>query len=82
MTSSAAHRLRTPKGRMIEIPVGGRTAGAFLAVHHSGSGPGILILPDGGLDDGMRARAELFGEEGYCVLAPDLGAGATPEAES
>ena len=79
MTSSAAHSLRTPKGRMIEIPIGGRTAEAFLAVHHSGSGPGILFLPDGGLDDGMRARAELFGEEGYCVLAPDLGAGATPE---
>ena len=80
MTSAEATAPRTPRGQPLEIEIGGRTLEAFTAVHHSGSGPGILFLPDaGGLDAGMRARAELFAEEGYCVLAPDLGAGATPE---
>ncbi|MCZ6849875.1 MAG: dienelactone hydrolase family protein, partial [Alphaproteobacteria bacterium] len=36
----------------------------------SGTGPGLLLLADDeGLDAGMRARADLLGEEGYSVLA-------------
>ena len=36
----------------------------------AGAGPGLLLLADeAGLDAGIRARADLFGEEGYAVLA-------------
>jgi len=63
---------------MTGIALDGRTVAAHVAVHHSGGGPGILLLADeAGLDRGMRARADLLGEEGYVVLAPDLGAGAS-----
>jgi carboxymethylenebutenolidase len=64
---------RTPKGQPLELEIGGRRVAAFVSVHHSGAGPGILLLPGGGIDPCMRARADLFGEEGYCVLAMDLG---------
>ncbi|MEE2970858.1 MAG: dienelactone hydrolase family protein, partial [Pseudomonadota bacterium] len=41
----------------------------YVSVHHSGAGPGLLILADEtGLDSGMLAHADLFGEEGYSVL--------------
>ena len=52
------------------IAVAGETREAWFAVHRSGSGPGLLLLADAaGLDAGIRARAGLFGEEGYAVLA-------------
>ena len=83
-----------PKGRMTRIDLGGRALEAYAAVHHSGSGPGLLLLADEqGLDAGMRARADLLGEEGYSVLAvegelplPDIAAAANslrarPETE-
>lgn len=58
------------KGRTITIELNGRTVEARAAVHHSGSGPGLLLLADeAGLDEGIKARADLFGEEGYSVLA-------------
>ena len=68
---------RTPKGQELELDIGGRKVEAFVSVHHSGAGPGILFLPGGGIDPAIRARADLFAEEGYCVLAMDLGAGAS-----
>ena len=50
--------------------VAGEAREAHAAIHRSGSGPGLLLLADGpGLDAGIRARADLFGEEGYAVLA-------------
>ena len=80
MNSGAAREARTPKGKACELDFGGRKVSAFTAVHHSGSGPGLLLLPDaGGLDKGIRARAELFGEEGYSVLVAELGGGASAE---
>ncbi len=74
MAEHAQLRPTAPKGRMITIGLDGRTIDAYAAVHHSGTGPGLLLLADDqGLDAGMRARAELLGEEGYSVLA--LGGG-------
>ena len=57
-------------GERRNIVVGSRSLDAYASVHRSGSGPGLLLLADeAGLDAGMRARADLFGEEGYAVLA-------------
>lgn len=80
MNSGAGRAARTPRGEARDFVFGGRKVSAFTAVHHSGSGPGLLLLPDaGGLDEGIRARAELFGEEGYSVLAAELGGDAHAE---
>ena len=57
-------------GETRRIVVAGEARQAHAAIHRSGSGPGLLLLADGpGLDAGIRARADLFGEEGYAVLA-------------
>ncbi len=57
-------------GEMRRIVIGGALREGYAAVHRSGSGPGLLLLADeAGLDDGIKARADLFGEEGYAVLA-------------
>ena len=57
-------------GGMRNVVIAGRALDAYAAVHRSGSGPGLLLLTDeAGLDEGIRARADLFGEEGYAVLA-------------
>lgn len=57
-------------GGMRSVVIAGRALDAYAAVHRSGSGPGLLLLADeAGLDAGIRARAGLFGEEGYAVLA-------------
>jgi carboxymethylenebutenolidase len=72
MSSSKTERYRAPGGQATTISLDGDPAASYVAVHHSGSGPGLLLLADAaGLDAGMRARADLFGEEGYCVLALD-----------
>lgn len=70
MDGQTGERQMAPKGQMIEINLGGRVVAAFRALHHSNSGPGLLLISDqAGLDTGMQARADLFGEEGYSVLA-------------
>ena len=57
-------------GGMRNVVIAGRALDAYAAVHRSGSGPGLLLLADeAGLDEGIGARADLFGEEGYAVLA-------------
>lgn len=57
-------------GGIRSVAVAGRAVDAYAAVHRGGSGPGLLLLADeAGLDRGIRARADLFGEEGYAVLA-------------
>lgn len=71
---------RTPKGRDVTLETWAGAIDAYVAIHHGGSGPGVLILPDGnGLDDGARALVNLFAEEGYVALAPSLGAEAGPD---
>jgi len=70
MSQSKSPRYHAPKGGFITIELGGQSIEAYRALHHSGAGPGILLLADWvGLDAGMQDRAELFGEEGYSVLA-------------
>lgn len=70
MAETSSGRVLAPKGSMTTVEIGGRAVEAYRALHHSGSGPGLMLLADeGGLDEGMRARADLFGEEGYSVLA-------------
>ncbi len=59
-----------PKGNMTALELGSRAIDVYVSVHDSGMGPGLLMLSDEqGLDAGMRARADLFGAEGYSVLA-------------
>ena len=57
-------------GTWIDIS-GGMTG--YLAVPASGSGPGIVLLQEiFGVNAHMRDVADLYAEEGYVVLAPDL----------
>jgi carboxymethylenebutenolidase len=61
-------------GQFIDIstPEGGRFRG-YLSVTDKGSGPGIVLLQEiFGVNAAVRAAADLFAEEGYVVLAPDL----------
>lgn len=70
MTETRIERYRAPKGTYKTVDLSGEKFETFQALHHSGSGPGLLILSDkADLDPGIQARAELFGEEGYSVLA-------------
>ncbi|MDB5698317.1 MAG: hypothetical protein JWN69_1121 [Alphaproteobacteria bacterium] len=58
-------------GQWVDI-AGGEFKG-YLAVPASGSGPGILLLQEiFGINQSMRDVADLYAEEGYVVLAPDL----------
>jgi len=54
------------------IDIGGGMSG-YLSVPASGSGPGIVVLQEiFGVNAHMRDVADLWAEEGYVVLAPDL----------
>lgn len=54
------------------IDIGGGMSG-YLAVPASGSGPGIVLLQEiFGVNAHMRDVADLWAEEGYVVLAPDM----------
>jgi len=56
----------------IVAPDGGKFTG-YLAVPARGRGPGILMFQEiFGVNATMRAAADLFAEEGYTVLVPDL----------
>jgi carboxymethylenebutenolidase len=67
---SETTRKLAPKGSNTTIDIEERSVPAFRTLHHSGSGPGVLLISDQAeLDNGIKARAELFGEEGYSVLA-------------
>ena len=51
----------------------GGTFAAYLALPSSGSGPGIVLLHEVfGVTAHMRAVADLYAEEGYAALVPDL----------
>ena len=57
-------------GKWIDVADG---FGAYLAQPASGSGPGLLLLQEiFGVNRHMRDVADLYAEEGYVVLAPDL----------
>jgi carboxymethylenebutenolidase len=54
------------------IDIGGGMTG-YLAIPASGSGPGVVVLQEiFGVNGHMRDVADLYAEEGYVVLAPDL----------
>ena len=54
------------------IDIGGGMSG-YLAIPDSGSGPGIMLLQEiFGVNAHMRDVADLYAEEGYVVLAPDM----------
>jgi carboxymethylenebutenolidase len=54
------------------IDIGGGMTG-YLAVPAAGTGPGIVLLQEiFGVNAHMRDVADLYAEEGYVVLAPDL----------
>jgi carboxymethylenebutenolidase len=62
-------------GEWISIAAGGAgdTFRAYLAVPQAGSGPGIVLLHTAfGLDRHMHDMADLYAEEGYVVICPDL----------
>ena len=70
MAEETRERVLAPVGSSVTINLSGQSVSAFTAVHHSGSGPGLLLISDrGSLDAGIEARANLFGQEGYSVLA-------------
>ncbi len=51
----------------------GGSFAAYLALPSSGSGPGIVLLQEiFGVTADLRAVADLYAEEGYAVLVPDL----------
>ena len=57
-------------GRQIIIDFAGGAVPGLVDTHHSGSGPGLLLLSDADTpDESLAARATLFADEGYTVLA-------------
>jgi carboxymethylenebutenolidase len=62
------------QGKMISISATDRGSfGGYLATPESGSGPGLVLLQEiFGVNRHIREVADLFAEEGYVVLAPDL----------
>jgi carboxymethylenebutenolidase len=59
----------------IDIPAGDGTGTfrGYLALPASGRGPGIVLCQEiFGINDYVREVADLYAEEGYVVLAPDL----------
>jgi len=61
-------------GRYIDIQAGdGGSFKAYVAEPENGSGPGILLLQEiFGVNGYIREVADLYAEEGYVVVAPDL----------
>jgi len=61
-------------GKMITVTADdGGSFGAYLAMPESGSGPGLVLLQEiFGINQNMRNTADLFAEEGYVVIVPDL----------
>lgn len=61
-------------GRYVDIDSGsGQTFSAYLAEPPKGSGPGLVLLQEiFGVNKYMREMADLFAQEGYVVMVPDL----------
>jgi len=61
-------------GKMVPLTAadGGKFSG-YLATPHGGTGPGLVLLQEiCGVNFHIRAIADLYAEEGYVVLAPDV----------
>jgi carboxymethylenebutenolidase len=60
-------------GQWIDIATDDGVFKAYLTLPSAGSGPGIVLCQEiFGVNANMRAVADLYAEEGYVVLAPDL----------
>ena len=61
-------------GAIVQIPSSDNDAfDAYLTLPAGGSGTGVVMIPEiFGVNDGLRACADLFAAEGYAVLAPDI----------
>jgi carboxymethylenebutenolidase len=45
----------------------------YLSLPSGGTGPGVVMIPEiFGVNEGLRLCADLFAEQGYAVLAPDI----------
>jgi len=59
--------------KWIDIEAADGTFGAYLAIPHTGKGPGIVLIQEiFGVNEHIRAVAEQYAADGYVVLAPDL----------
>jgi carboxymethylenebutenolidase len=60
-------------GEIIELNLPDGRSRAYVAKPAQGSGPGLLLLGDSAvLDPPLRDAADLYAEEGYLVLAPEI----------
>ena len=61
-------------GKMIEITADdGGSFGAYVSLPESGSGAGLVLLQEiFGVNQNMKETADLFAEEGYVTIVPDL----------
>ena len=60
-------------GEPVEFAANGSTAGGYLAVPASGSGPGVLVIQEWwGLVPQIRGVCDRLAGEGFVALAPDL----------
>lgn len=59
--------------KWIDIKAADGTFGAYLAIPHTGKGPGIVLIQEiFGVNEHIRAVAEQYAADGYVVLVPDL----------
>ncbi|SFB36422.1 carboxymethylenebutenolidase [Collimonas sp. OK607] len=59
--------------KWIDIKAADGTFGAYLAVPHTGKGPGIVLIQEiFGVNEHIRTVAEQYAADGYVVLVPDL----------
>jgi carboxymethylenebutenolidase len=60
-------------GESVSFPSNGSSAGGYLAVAASGSGPGVLVIQEWwGLNPQIKGVADRLAGEGFVALAPDL----------
>ena len=64
MAEEKTYQSHSFDGKLTEIKIGGTNKEVFAAVHHSGTGPGIILISDQGvIDAGIRACTNLFAAE-------------------
>src|SRR5207244_10637634 len=70
---SCARRSKKMAGQIIDLNLPDGRSRAYVARPGRGSGPGLLLLGDNSvLDPPLRDAADLYAEEGYVVLAPEI----------
>jgi carboxymethylenebutenolidase len=60
-------------GAMVNFPINGRDGSGYLALPHTRSGPGLVVLQEWwGLVDHIKHVTDRFAAEGFVALAPDM----------